>query len=68
MNLDRASVRRQYQPAMHTTEHRASRRERLLMLLLVVAVIAMLHAPLEALVGSTWGWISDQIGAVLDAR
>lgn len=50
---------------MRSTEHRASRLERLSLLILVVAFVLILHAPLEALVASTWGWITTQIGAVL---
>lgn len=63
--LDRSSVRAHYSPAMHNSEARALSRERFLAVLVVLLFAAMLHAPIEAALARTWGWIVARIVGVL---
>lgn len=64
--LDRASVRAQSAGAMQSTEHRASRREGLALVVIAALMICVLHAPLEALLASTWGWITAAVTTALE--
>ena len=50
---------------MQSAEARAELRSRFLLILVIVAFAGMLHAPLEAALSATWGWVVAQIGGAL---